>query len=240
MTPDVETPLLGGTQTRNPEPSSSPAPSALRKYLALAVVLATSVVGIIVLQNAVSTSNGVATTSLKELTGAAFFTYHTATAADSDYAAENMEHADMLAAKVAAMNANVHVMSANPDAVSAKTRIMSLVGASSESAFNMCSSEFEAGKYGAVDVKPGCISLFNNDVSNQVLSRVITFCGCESIGPKKYDLVSLQKASLVSKNNAGMISYIATGDGASVTIYNGPNFDSDYKVQTYVLYDFFF
>ena len=56
---------------------------------------------------------------------------------------------------------------------------------------------------------------------------MITFCGCETLGPKKYDFVALQNAGLISKKGSGLISFLATGDGASATIYNSADFGSD-------------
>ena len=90
--------------------------------------------------------------------------------------------------------------SVNKDAVlSGAKRMISLADADENSEFNVCSSLYVHGEYLNVQVDPGCISLFNNDMTKQSLSKVITFCGCEMIGPKKYDFVSLQNAGLISK-----------------------------------------
>ena len=93
--------------------------------------------------------------------------------------------------------------------------------------FSVCQSVYVQGSYLDVRIDDGCISLFNNDLTKQKLSNMITFCGCEEIGPKKYDFVSLQKAGLVSKSGAGLISFIAVGKGASVSVFDGPNFDGE-------------
>lgn len=96
------------------------------------------------------------------------------------------------------------------------------------SGFNECSSQYSHDQlYSHVRVERGCISLFNNDISKYSMSTMITFCGCEVIGPKKYDFVSLQNAGLVSKSGAGLISFIATGKDTSITIYNTPDFTGD-------------
>lgn len=228
MIPDVETPLLGEQSSRPQAPQSS-----VGKYIGIAAVLATTVIGILVLKGAVTTSfTGTTTTSLQA--GSAFFNFHTATTtSDADGEYEAYQQADKLAAKTAlkkAKSASVVSTSSNPDSVSGGVKMMSLVGATTSDNFNVCSSEYQHGEYLKVAVKTGCISLFNNDISKQSLSKVITFCGCENLGPKKYDMVSLQKAGLVSKVNSGMISFIATGEGASVTLYNDPSFDSGFKV----------
>lgn len=119
-------------------------------------------------------------------------------------------------------------MSPNEDALPGEFRMMSLAGATPESSFEACSSSYE---HGAADfyytVETGCIAIFNNDISVQSVSQVITFCGCETIGPKMYDFVALQKAGLISKAGAGLVTFIATGDMASITIYNEPDFTGD-------------
>lgn len=110
--------------------------------------------------------------------------------------------------------------------ISEDTVMMSLMGATAQSQFNQCAGKFVKG--GALNVKvfPGCISLFTNDIADydEHLSSFITFCGCDLIGPKKYDFVSLKNAALISKSGTAQISFIATGDGSSVTIYNDPAF----------------
>merc|ERR1719453_1261821 len=93
--------------------------------------------------------------------------------------------------------------------------------------FSVCQSTYVHGSVLDVKVDDGCISLFNNDLVTQSLSNMITFCGCEQIGPKKYDFVSLQKAGLISKAGAGLVSFIAVGEGASVSVFDGPNFDGE-------------
>lgn len=104
----------------------------------------------------------------------------------------------------------------------------SLADVMHQSAFNECSSEYSHDvDYTHVRVGKGCISLFNNDISKYSMSTMITFCGCEVIGPKKYDFVSLQNAGLISKSGAGLISFIATGKDTSITIYNTPDFTGD-------------
>lgn len=106
--------------------------------------------------------------------------------------------------------------------------LMSLAEASSENEFNECQSMFSHdSSYLHVSVKKGCISLFNNDISKYSISTMITFCGCEMIGPKQYDFVALQNAGLVSKSGAGLISFIATGEDTSVTLYNEPDFTGE-------------
>lgn len=106
--------------------------------------------------------------------------------------------------------------------------MMSLATADASAGFNECSSQYSHDQlYSHVQVERGCISLFNNDISKYAMSTMITFCGCEVIGPKKYDFVSLQNAGLVSKAGAGLISFIATGKDTSITIYNTPDFTGD-------------
>ena len=101
--------------------------------------------------------------------------------------------------------------------------------------FNECTSEYSHNtQYTHVNVERGCISLFNNDISKYSMSSMITFCGCEMIGPKQYDFVSLQNAGLVSKAGAGLISYIATGKDTSITIYNTPDFTGDEGAHTVI------
>ena len=83
-------------------------------------------------------------------------------------------------------------------------------------------------------VSEGCVSFFTNDVRHQMLSYVTTFCGCNEIGPKRYDLHSLKAAGLITKTFDGMISYIVTGANVAVDVYNSPSFglepgDSQYK-----------
>lgn len=105
---------------------------------------------------------------------------------------------------------------------------MSLATADASVGFNECSSQYSHDQlYSHVQVERGCISLFNNDISKYAMSTMITFCGCEVIGPKKYDFVSLQNAGLVSKAGAGLISFVATGKDTSITIYNTPDFTGD-------------
>jgi len=184
----------------------------------------------------VSDVAGIATTQL-----ASALTFHVATidaidpVGDADIAQENIELEQRHKATLKMisdkkqMSAIASSTSKNPDALPASHRMMSLVGATPDSAFNMCTSDYLTGQFLAVKVNPGCISLFNNDVSSSHTSKVITFCGCENIGPKKYDFVSLQKASLIGKRGNGLISFIATGPDASVTLYNSANFDSELK-----------
>lgn len=106
--------------------------------------------------------------------------------------------------------------------------LMSLAEASSENEFNECQSMYSHdSSYLHVAVEKGCISLFNNDISKYSISTMITFCGCEMIGPKQYDFVALQNAGLVSKSGAGLISFIATGESTSVTLYNEPDFTGE-------------
>lgn len=105
--------------------------------------------------------------------------------------------------------------------------IMSLAEKNANSNFNECSSEYEHGAFLKVAVEVGCISLFNNDISKYSISTVITFCGCETIGPKKYDFVALQNAGLISKKGAGLVSFIATGKDTSITLYNTPDFTGE-------------
>lgn len=119
-------------------------------------------------------------------------------------------------------------MSVNQDALPGGFRMMSLSGATAESSFEACSSSYEHGNANFYyKVETGCIAIFNNDISKYAVSQVITFCGCETIGPKMYDFVALQNAGLISKAGAGLISFIATGDMASITIYNEPDFSGD-------------
>ena len=93
--------------------------------------------------------------------------------------------------------------------------------------FSVCQSTYVHGDYLNIEVDAGCISLFNNDLTKQSLSNMITFCGCEQVGPKKYDFVSLQNAGLISKSGAALVSFIAVGEGASVSVFDGPNFDGE-------------
>lgn len=243
MSPDVETPLLlkdereevgASSSKRLSSPSSS---SHIGRYLAVATVMAT-VMLVIAYKGVVSDVAGIATTQL-----ASALTFHVATAtidaiapvAEADLEQEHIELEQRHTATLK-MISDKKIMSdiaattsSNPDALPASHRMMSLVGATPESAFNMCASDYLTGEFLNVKVNPGCISLFNNDVSSSHTSKVISFCGCENIGPKKYDFVSLQKASLIGKRGNGMISFIATGPGASVTLYNSANFDSEIK-----------
>jgi len=120
------------------------------------------------------------------------------------------------------------VMSINEDSLPGEFRMMSLAGATAQSSFEACSSSYEHGNANFYyKVETGCIAIFNNDISKYAVSQVITFCGCETIGPKMYDFVALQNAGLISKAGAGLISFIATGDMASITIYNKPDFTGD-------------
>jgi hypothetical protein len=91
-------------------------------------------------------------------------------------------------------------MSVNQDALPGGFRMMSLLGATAESSFEACSSSYEHGNANFYyKVETGCIAIFNNDISKYAVSQVITFCGCETIGPKMYDFVALQNAGLISK-----------------------------------------
>merc|ERR1719498_1111048 len=120
------------------------------------------------------------------------------------------------------------VMSINEDSLPGEFRMMTLAGATAQSSFEACSSSYEHGNANFYyKVETGCIAIFNNDISKYAVSQVITFCGCETIGPKMYDFVALQNAGLISKAGAGLISFIATGDMASITIYNKPDFTGD-------------
>jgi len=113
--------------------------------------------------------------------------------------------------------------------------LMSLAVQGENAKFNECTSEYSHNtQYTHVNVERGCISLFNNDISKYSMSSMITFCGCEMIGPKQYDFVSLQNAGLVSKAGAGLISYIATGKDTSITIYNTPDFTGDEGAHTVI------
>jgi len=116
--------------------------------------------------------------------------------------------------------------------ISEEYSMMSLVGATPKSQFNACQSRYNRGERDNVEANAGCISLFSEDLSLPASksSYFISFCGCETIGPKKYDFVSLQKAKLVSAKGAGLISYIITGDGASITLYNSAEFDSEHRI----------
>ena len=116
-------------------------------------------------------------------------------------------------------------MSINREAVQDGKKTMMSLAEYEE--FSVCQSTYVHGSVLDVKVDDGCISLFNNDLVTQSLSNMITFCGCEQIGPKKYDFVSLQKAGLISKSGAGLISFIAVGEGASVSVFDGPNFDGE-------------
>jgi len=111
-------------------------------------------------------------------------------------------------------------------------KMMSLAGATTSSQFNECTSKYVKGTFLEIHTPPGCISLYTNNIAESIthLSDVVTFCGCQTIGPKNYDMVSLRKASLISRNGAGQISFIATGDDASVTIYHDPNFLDGYML----------
>jgi hypothetical protein len=108
--------------------------------------------------------------------------------------------------------------------------IMSLVGATPNSNFKACQSQYKRGDFLNLKVKPGCISLFTNDLTLSKSSYFVTFCGCETMGPKKYDFIALQNSQLISKDGTALISYIATGDGASITLYNSADFDSEEKL----------
>jgi hypothetical protein len=110
-----------------------------------------------------------------------------------------------------------------------KENLISLKGATKDSPFKACQSVFVKGEYLNLYVPPGCISLFVNDLNKMKSSFFMTYCGCETIGPKLYDFVSLQKAKLIGKDGSGLISYIATGDAASITLYNSAEFDSEDK-----------
>ena len=114
--------------------------------------------------------------------------------------------------------------------ISKEFSMMSLAGATPNSQFNACQSRYNSGERNNVEAKPGCISLFTDDLSVSKSSYFISFCGCETIGPKKYDFVSLQKAKLVSMKGAGLISYIVTGEGASITLYNSAEFDGEHRI----------
>ena len=107
--------------------------------------------------------------------------------------------------------------------------LISMKGATKDSPFKACQSLYIKGEYLNIYVPPGCISLFVNDLNKLKSSFFMTYCGCETIGPKLYDFVSLQKAKLIGKDGSGLISYIATGDAASITLYNSAEFDSEYK-----------
>merc|ERR1711998_35113 len=71
------------------------------------------------------------------------------------------------------------------------------------------------------------------DVSRQMFSMVTTFCGCEVIGPKRYDLEALLKAGLITKNRAGTISYIAMGHNTSLAMYNSLTFGTEKNASEY-------
>lgn len=133
-------------------------------------------------------------------------------------------------AKTASASKNLRKdkMSTNPNHyLHAGEFVMSLADVQEGSEFNECSSSYEHGAYLHVVVEVGCISLFNNDISKYAISNVITFCGCETIGPKEYDFVALQNAGLISKKGAGLVSFIATGADTSITLYNTPDFSGD-------------
>jgi hypothetical protein len=108
-------------------------------------------------------------------------------------------------------------------------KMMSLIGSSAKSNFKSCQNNFIRGDFLNLKVNPGCISLYTNDISQVNHSKVTTFCGCDIIGPKRYDLVALQQAGLISDKDEGLISYIATGEGASVSVYNRAEFESETK-----------
>lgn len=237
MDPDVETPLIGDRSSS----SQSRSTSSVGKYLAVAAIIASAAL-ILVFSGKISTV-GISSTNFKVETPS--FTFHVAgdeTEADELFEEKAAEKArsDKLAA-IAAIKSSSKLSSSklssassgtsvNIDFVAPGAKMMSLVGAGPESSFNECSSVFKHQEdYLKIAVKPGCIAFFNNDISGQMFSKMITFCGCENIGPKKYDFVSLQRAGLIGRSGAGMISFIVTGPGASVTLYNAPEFESEYK-----------
>ena len=108
--------------------------------------------------------------------------------------------------------------------------MISLVGATPNSNFKACQSQYKRGDFLNLKVKPGCISLFTNDLTLSKSSYFVTFCGCETMGPKKYDFIALQNSQLISKYGTALIAYIATGDGASITLYNSADFDSEQRL----------
>lgn len=113
--------------------------------------------------------------------------------------------------------------------------MMSAQNVSSRSPYRMCMSRYEHPLgYLNVNVPDGCISLFTNDVSTHMYSYVTTYCGCEDMGPRMYDLNALVHARLVNKDNyEGVISYIATGSRTSIAIYNSPIFGNDVNASEY-------
>ena len=116
-----------------------------------------------------------------------------------------------------------------------KGYMMSLQGADKNTPYSLCMSKYEHPmNYLDVEVAPGCISLFTNDVNKQMYSYVTTFCGCKEIGPRMYDINALIRSRLVNKDNQqSAISFIATGEKASIAFYNSPKFATDEKSSEY-------
>lgn len=192
---------------------SSPSPLTIGKYFFVAAILATSI--FVTFQNSDYFSSVTNSANFQALVGTAL----------------PVTNIQSPASEVATLNTDVMASSPNEDALPGQFRMMSLIGATPDSSFNECTSTFRQGAVNQnIKVAPGCVSLFNSDLSVRgLVSTMITFCGCETIGPKKYDFVALQAAGLISKQGGGLISYIATGDGASATLYNSPEFESEFK-----------
>lgn len=113
--------------------------------------------------------------------------------------------------------------------------MMSLKGADKNTPYNICMSRYEHPlSYLDVKVAPGCIALFTNDVTKQMYSYVTTYCGCQKIGPRMYDINALIRSRLVDKNDKqSAVSFIATGERASIAIYNSPKFSSEENSSEY-------
>ena len=113
--------------------------------------------------------------------------------------------------------------------------MMSLRGANKNTPYNICMSRFEHPlSYLDIEVAPGCIAFFTNDVTKQMYSYVTTYCGCEGVGSRMYDINALIRSRLVNKDNRqSAVSFIATGEKASVAIYNSPKFGTDENSSEY-------
>ena len=113
--------------------------------------------------------------------------------------------------------------------------MMSLHGAGKSTPYNLCMSRYEHPlAYLNIEVAPGCISLFTNDVSKQMYSYVTTYCGCKKMGPRMYDINALIRSRLVNKDNKqSTISFIATGNETSIAFYNSPRFATEQNSSEY-------
>ena len=113
--------------------------------------------------------------------------------------------------------------------------MMNLHGADESTPYSLCMSRYEHPlAYLDIEVAPGCISLFTNDISKQMYSYVTTYCGCEEMGPRMYDINALVRSRLVNKKDMqSAVSFIATGREASIAFYNSPRFATEQNSSKY-------